>query len=36
MLIMHYDNIKDIPCYIIAMHIMTQYTLINGDIEMSI
>ena len=33
---MHDDNIKDIACYIIAMHIMAQYALINGDIEMSI
>ena len=29
---MHDDNIKDIACYIIAVHIMAQYTLINGDI----
>ena len=29
---MHDNNIKDIACYIIAEHIMAQYTLINGDI----
>ena len=28
----HDNNIKDIACYIIAMHIMAQYTLINGNI----
>ena len=33
---MHDDNIKVIACYIIAVHIMAQYMLINGDIEMSI
>ena len=33
---MHGDNIKDIACYIIAMHIMVQYILINGDIKTSI
>ena len=33
---MHADNIKDIACYIIAVHIMVQYMLINGDIETSI
>ena len=33
---MHGDNIKDITCYIIAVHIMAQYMLINGDIETSI
>ena len=33
---MHGNNIKDIACYIIAMHIMAQYMLINGNIETSI
>ena len=33
---MHGDNIKDIACYIIAMHIMAQYMLINGIIWTSI
>ena len=33
---MHDDNMKDIACYIIAMHIMAQYMLISGDIKMSI
>ena len=27
---MHDDNIKGITCYIIAVHIMAQYLLING------
>ena len=33
---MHGNNIKDITCYIIAVHIMAQYMLINGDIQTSI
>ena len=33
---MHGNHIKDIACYIIAMHIMEQYMLINSDIETSI
>ena len=33
---MHGNNIKDIACYIIAVHIMALYMLINGDIETSI
>ena len=33
---MHGNNIKDIACYIIAMHIMAQYMLINGNIKTSI
>ena len=33
---MHGNNIKDIICYIIAVHNMAQYMLINGDIETSI
>ena len=33
---MHGDNIKDIACYIIAIHIMAQYMLINGNIKTSI
>ena len=33
---MHDDNIKDIACYIIAVHIMAQCMLINGNIETSI
>ena len=36
MYIKHGDNIKDIACYIIAMNIMEQYMLINGDIKTSI
>ena len=33
---MHGNNIKDIACYIIGVHIMAQYMLINGDIETSV
>ena len=33
---MHGNNIKDITFYIIAVHIMAQYMLINGDIETNI
>ena len=33
---MYGDNIKDIACYIIAVHIMAQYMLINGNIETGI
>ena len=33
---MHGNSMKDIACYIIVVHIMAQYMLINGDIKTSI